>query len=244
MTQQFKREEWTNLDYQSLVEYMKFLADEKFRAFSKKLIPNTVNVIGVPMPVIQSLAKQIAKGNWRQYLHLAGAQSHEELLLQAAVIGHIKVGKDIDTQEMLSLISDFVPQINNWAVCDTFCAGLKFVYKNKPEMYAFLQKYLLSDREFELRFVTVMLMLYFIDDDYVEELFNIFDSIKHDGYYVKMALAWALSMCFIKYRQKTIAYLKDNSLDNFTYNKALQKIIESQRVTIDDKNMIRKMKRK
>ena len=70
------------------------------------------------------------------------------------------------------------------------------------------------------------------------------DRIKHDGYYVKMAVAWAISVCFVKYPEKTMAYLKDNTLDDFTYNKALQKIVESFRVNKETKNIIRSMKRK
>jgi 3-methyladenine DNA glycosylase AlkD len=244
MTGNFMKKDWTNTDYRELLRYMESVSDEKYRAFSAKLIPHTDNFIGLPMPVIQGLAKEITKGNWQAYLSLAGDAMHEELLLQAAVLGYIKIKKDLDLEQMLILIKDFVPKINNWAVCDTFCSGLKFTHKHQKQMYDFLLPYLSAQNEFGLRFAVVMLMQYFIDDDHIDELLQIFDGIEHEGYYLKMAVAWAVSICFIKYRDRTLAYLQKSKMDDFTYNKALQKIIESQRVSKEDKNIMRKLKRK
>ena len=87
-----------------------------------------------------------------------------------------------------------------------------------------------------------MILDYYIDEEYLEEDFKIFDDIKHEGYYVKMAVAWAISFAYIHFPQKTLEFLKNNNLDKFTYNKSLQKIIESNRVSKDDKDLMRSMK--
>jgi 3-methyladenine DNA glycosylase AlkD len=149
-----------------------------------------------------------------------------------------------DVEQKLRLIAGFIPKINNWAVCDSFSAGLVFVKKNKQRVWDFLITYSDSVKEFELRFISVMLMDYFIDEEHIDAVLKLFDGIRHEGYYVKMAVAWALSVCFVKFPEKTMEYLKNSSLDDFTYNKALQKIIESNRVDGNTKNLIRSMKRK
>lgn len=83
-----------------------------------------------------------------------------------------------------------------------------------------------------------MSMQLFIDDEHIGQLLEEYDAIRHDGYYVKMAVAWALSVCFVKFPEITMQYLKQNALDDFTYNKTLQKIIESYRVDTETKKLI------
>lgn len=216
------------------------LADIQYKEFHSGLCPNTDNIVGVRVPVLRNYAKEIAKGDFRSYLNNAKDDYYEETMLQGMVIGLSKM----DLEERLSYIKKFVPKIDNWAICDVFCAGLKFVNKNKEVVWQFLQQYKNSLKEFELRFFIVMLLDFYITEDYINELISILDNIKHEGYYVKMAIAWTISVAYIKYPKITMKYLTNNTLDDFTYNKALQKIIESYRVSDEDKDIIRDMKRK
>ena len=113
-------------------------------------------------------------------------------------------------------------------------------------MLKFITPYFSSDKEFETRFGIVILLDYYLTDMYIDDAINILDNIKNTNYYyVKMAIAWAISIAYIKYPEKLGLYLKDgnNHLDDDTYNKALQKIIESNRINKIEKNKIRKMKR-
>ena len=160
-------------------------------------------------------------------------------MLHVMLIGLAK--QDFET--MQKQIEEFVPKIDNWAVCDVFCAGLKATKKRKEEMWHFIQKYLLSDQEFEIRFVVVMILDYYIEEDYLQKDFKIFDSITSQAYYVQMAVAWAISIALIKFYDETIQYLKNANLDDFTYHKALQKAIESYRITDEKKQVLREMKR-
>ena len=111
-------------------------------------------------------------------------------------------------------------------------------------MWNFLQRYLKSKKEFEVRFGIVMILDYFIDEKYLKKDFDIFNNIKVDKYYVQMAVAWAISICLVKYYDKTIKYLlKEADLDDFTYNKSIQKAIESYRITKEQKDFLRKIKK-
>ena len=215
------------------------LSDDKFKTFHSRLCPNTDNIIGVRLPLLRQLAKEIAKGDWRNFLSNSKEEYYEEILINGLVIAYAKC----DVEERLNYIESFVPKIDNWAICDSFCNTLKFVNKNKEIMWEFIQSYLKSYNEFEIRFAVVIILNYYITEDYIDLVLKTLDNIKHDGYYVKMAVALAISMCFIKFEEKTMAYLKDNSLDDFTYNKSLQKICESLRVDKNTKELIKSMKR-
>lgn len=216
------------------------LIDPDYQKFSAKLNPTASNILGVRLPHLRKLAKQIAKDDWRRYLATAKDDYFEEVMLQGLVIGSIKA----DIEEILLEAAKFIPKINNWSVCDSFCSSLKVTNKYKERVWEFIQPYIASDQEYDLRFAVVMMLNYYLDREYIDHVLLILDRIKHEAYYVKMAIAWAISMCFIKYPDQTIVFLKDNTLDDFTYHKALQKITESHRVDQETKMQIRQMRRK
>jgi len=216
------------------------LQDVKFKKFHSSLCPGTTNIIGIKIPILREYAKNLYKNkNSKEYIFFNDTKYYEEVMIQAILIG---LNKNIDINEIFKMITNFVPKIDNWAICDTFCCGLKVINKNKESFWNFIQPYLKSNKEFELRFAIVIILNYFIDDKYINKVLKILDNIKHDGYYVKMAIAWAISIAFIKFQDVTMNYLKDNNLDNWTYNKSLQKITESLRVSSCTKELIKKMK--
>ena len=227
----------TNSEIRAKIEE---LADEKYREFHGGLCPEVNGIIGVRVPLLRNLAKEIAKEDWKEYLDNAVDNSYEEIMLQGMVIGLSKM----KIEQFQYYLKKFIPKIDNWAICDTTIAGLKLTKKYRAEMLEFIKEYLKSDKEFEIRFAVVMLLDFFVVDNYIDDVLQILNQVNHTGYYVKMGVAWAISICFIKYPEKTMELLKNNNLDNFTYNKALQKITESYRVDKITKNKIRNMKRK
>ena len=217
------------------------LADKKYKEFHSSLCPGTDNIIGVRVPILRDYAKKLSKQeNIKEYIFFNKTKYYEEVMLQGMLIGLIK---NCDIKETLSMIENFVPKIDNWAVCDICCAGLKTVNKNKEAVWNFIQKYLKSKKEFELRFAIVMMLDFFTDEKYTDRVLTVLDNIKHDAYYVKMAVAWTISVIFVKFPDKTMKYLKQNNLDDWTYNKSLQKICESLRVDEKTKKVIKEMKR-
>lgn len=169
-----------------------------------------------------------------------GIMYMEELMLYGMVIGCMKE----KLEELFPYIERYVARIDNWSLCDSFCAGLKQTKKQPRLMWDFLQPYLKSDKEFELRFGVVMLMDFYVTPEYIDELLRIFDSIDHEGYYVKMAVAWALSVCLVKEWDKSFAYMgsSENHLDDFTYAKTVQKCRESFRLTAEQKENLAELK--
>jgi 3-methyladenine DNA glycosylase AlkD len=215
------------------------LSEEKYKVFSQSLIPGITNIIGVRLPKLRKLAKEISKNEWRTYLNHCNSNYFEEVMLSGMVIGCVKA----DINEILDYTAKFVPKINNWSVCDSFCVGLKVTKDYKYEVRIFLEKYLHSDKEYEIRFAVVMLLNYYVSEDNLEDIFRITDSIHHHSYYVKMAVAWLIATCFCNHQEETMKYLLNNQLDDFTYNKTLQKIVESLKVTKETKETIKSMKR-
>ncbi|KAF6561110.1 DNA alkylation repair protein [Paenibacillus sp. EKM202P] len=214
--------------------------DTDFQKFTAALLPTINNVLGVRLPVLRKLAQNIAKGDWRLYLETAESEHFEEVMLQGMVIGSVKT----DIEEVLSYTAKFVPKIDNWSVCDSFCAGLKITKQHKERVWDFILPYLFSKKEYEIRFGVVMLLNFFIEEQYINRVLTLLDQTHREDYYVQMAVAWAISICYIKLPEVTMAYLSHNTLDDFTFNKALQKITESYRVDQATKTTIRSMKRK
>ncbi|MEK0316559.1 DNA alkylation repair protein [Cohnella sp. 56] len=227
------------MNSQTVREQLEALAEPGYRKFASSLIPNIDNLMGVRLPALRRIALAAARGDWRGWLAGAEAASFEETMLQAMVIGYA----DMDVEERLRLVAAYVPKIDNWSVCDRFCLGLKFAAAHQERVWTFLQPYLKSRLEYEVRFGVVMLLEHFLDESHVSAVLRLLDGICHDGYYAKMAVAWAVSICYVKFPAVTEAYLTDSALDDFTFNKSLQKIGESYRVDAAAKQRVRAMRR-
>lgn len=216
------------------------LADEEYKKFHSGLCPNVNNIIGVRIPKLRELSKTISKENPIEFLNTYKCEYYEEKMIYGLVIGYMK--EELKTR--LKYLDKFVPIIDNWAICDCSCSTYKFTNKNLREMWDYLQKYINSQNEFEVRFLCIMLMDYYLVDEYFDNVLEIYNNIKLDKYYVKMGIAWGISFSFVKNEEKVTRFLENNQLDDFTHNKAIQKIIESHRVDKNTKDKLRKLKRK
>lgn len=213
-------------------------ADEKYQKFSSALLPGVNNVVGVRLPVLRKISREIYKSDWQTYLKNNDCRFMEETMLKGMVIGLIKD----EPERILDYIENFVPEINNWSVCDSFCCGLKFIKKNKELVWNFVQKYLNSEKEFEIRFGVVVLLNYFIEENYIDRVLEKLEKVKTTDYYAQMAAAWAISICYIKFEAKTLDFLKKPSIDKAVFNKSIQKIIESNRISKETKIMLKAIK--
>lgn len=216
------------------------LQDLKYKEFNTDLCPNVDNIIGVRIPILRNYAKELYKSNKLNEIRI-GNKYYEELMIQGMIIC-FQTKENIEN--VIEQIKQFVPKINSWAVCDTFSAGLKITKKYPKEIFELVKTYLKSKQEYELRFAIVMLLDYYINDEYIDSVLQILGSIKSDKYYVQMANSWAISECLVDYYEKTIIFLENSSLDKFIHNKAIQKARESYRITDEQKEELRKMKRR
>lgn len=215
------------------------LADEKYKKFSAGLLPGVNSILGVRLPELRKMAKRLSKADWQENLHQLSDDTFEEIMLQGMMIGYVKC----ETEERLGLIREFIPKINNWSVCDSFCTGLKFVMKEQERVFYFLQPYIASDKEFEQRFAAVILLNYYIDEDWLSRTVKALEQINAKEYYSKMAVAWAMAECYLHFPDEVMPILKQNRLDPEVQQKSLQKIIESRTISPETRDEIRAMKK-
>lgn len=213
-------------------------AEEKYKEFHRSLVPGLDNMLGVRVPKIRELAKWAAKQKWQAEWDDLSNSCYEELMIKGILIGYGKLNRE----EQTIYLKKYVPLINSWAICDCTCSTWKFMKKDQDYWFQFLEPYLKSENEFEVRFAVVSMLDHFVNDTYIERLFQAFDSIKQEDYYVKMAVAWAVSVCYVKHPEETLKYLQKKSLDAFTHNKAIQKIRESYRVSKEEKDRLSELK--
>ena len=228
---------------EEIKKQLKQLSDSRYKEFHSNLCPGTDNILGVRVPVLRNYAKELVKKYpVEKLLKNTDNEYYEEIMLQGMIIG---LDKKVNIKTILEYIEEFIPKIDNWAICDVFCAGLKIVNKYPKEIWGFISKYLESEKEFELRFAIVIILDYYINEEYIDKVLKVLNSIHSDKYYVQMAVAWAISICLIKFYDKTVSYLQDENcfLDKFTYNKSIQKAIESYRITNEQKVFLRSLKK-
>ena len=208
--------------------------DLKYKDFHSALLPNidANRVIGVRIPVLRKMAKRLENDDfdWEYY---------EEQMLHGFYIGYARLG----FEERLMLLKRFIPKIDNWAVCDCVCSTLKFIQKDRAAFLDFLQKYMFSDSEFERRFATVILMDYYLDDEYAEFAIDYFKNTDSDLYYVNMAAAWALSTAFVKYPKKVMPLIENGVLHGDIHNMTISKIRDSLRVDRETKEYLKTLRR-
>lgn len=226
-----------------IIEKLVSLKDEEYKKFNSKLCPDTNReMLGIKIPILRKLAKEVLnKDDWENFVKKENPKYFEEVILQGLIIAYSK----INFNEKLEYIKMFVPRMDSWAITDTFVPTLKIKQENLKEYWNFIIKYVNSEKEFEVRFAIISMLDYFITDEYVDKVLEILNNVFHEGYYVKMGVAWTLAEIGVKYNEKAMNFLNlENKLDKFTYNKTLQKMIESYRINESQKELLRKMKRK
>lgn len=225
-------------------------ADPAYRDFHSRLLPGITGILGVRTPMLRKISRELVKGEWQEYIAEVSAawkedgQGAEGVYYDEMILWGLCIcGGCRDWDRAREYAAAFVPAMNNWAVCDLFCSSFKLADKYHDQAWDFIQPYLASEQEYELRFGAVMLLSHYADEAHLDQALAMMDQIRHEGYYVKMAVAWAVSVYFIKFPAPVMEYLKGSRLDHWTYNKALQKITESYRVDKETKEVIRSMKR-
>lgn len=208
--------------------------DLKYRDFHKKLVPNIdeSKIIGVRVPTVRKIAKAAFTEN---------AQNRCEYYEEIEAFGFCAAMKKCDAAEHKKDIEKFVSLIDNWGTCDTCTAAMKFIGEGKGEYFDFICSFI-GRGEYPTRFAIVALMDYYLDDEYIDRVLKIYGEIESDKYYINMALAWALSMAFIKYGSKVTAILKSRTLNTDVQNKTVQKICDSYRVSKEAKELIKEYK--
>lgn len=225
-------------DYSLFIEYLKSISDTKYKEFSTKLTLTKYEMLGIKIPILRNIAKELSKCDYKFFLSIASNTYFEEVMLKCLVITHIK-----DLNELMKYFYSCVNLIDNWSINDTFCNSLKIVANNKTYFLKVIDKLIKSKKEYYLRMGLILLLNYYVLEEYLEIIFNYLDMIESDLYYVNMAEAWLICEIFIKYPDYALKYLENNKLNNFTINKSISKIRDSYRVKREMKDYILKFKK-
>ena len=206
--------------------------DLKYQEFSKRIIDSKYEIIGIRMPELKKMSKEVST----DILEFDNEKYYEEVMLKLLVISKLK-----DIEKYDYYLNKYINKIDCWSLCDSFVASSKIIKKNKEHYFKVVEKLLKEKYQFSVRVGLVILLNYYVEEEYLSKIFKLVDNIKREEYYIKMAIAWLLSICYIKYQDKTSKYLDNNKLDNFTYNKTISKICDSYRVDKNDKERLKEL---
>ena len=214
------------------------LQDIKYRDFQSKLIPTVdpESVIGVRTPELRKLAKQYVKAEGiDEFLSDLPHKYFDENQLHAFILSEMKdYGKCIDD------VCAFLPYVDNWATCDQMSP--KIFKKNRPDLLNYIKKWIASDATYTIRFGIGMLMEHFLDEDFDLSYPGMVAPIRSDEYYVNMMIAWYFATALAKQYDSVIPFIENNRLDAWTHNKAIQKSVESYRITPEQKVYLKSLK--
>lgn len=214
------------------------MQDLKYRDFQSKLIPtiDKDTVIGIRTPQLRKFAKEFSKSNQvNDFFKNVPHKYYEENNLHGFLIENIK---DYDTA--ILELNHFLPYVDNWATCDLMSP--KIFKKHLPELLTEIKNWVKSDKTYTVRFGIGMLMSFFLDKEFSSEYPAIVASIKSDEYYVNMMIAWYFATALAKQYDSVLPYIEEQKLDAWTHNKAIQKSIESYRITDEQKAYLRTLK--
>ena len=209
------------------------MKDDRYRDFSSKIINTSYPVIGVRMPDLRAYAKTLSKKEDVIFEDVY----YEEVLLHGIYI----VSRKVPFKQKVREVEQFLGKIDSWGICDSFVPSFKEIKKHKEEYFPELLKYLESDEQFTQRYALVVLLDYYIEDAYLDELYRILKQENYHGYYSRMAGAWLLSYLFMFYFDRTLNYVRNNELDGFVYKKGIRKALDSYRLNSEQKEILRRL---
>ena len=214
------------------------LQDQKYRDFQGRLIPTAApeTMIGVRTPELRKYAKQLSKqADVSVFLRDLPHRYFDENQLHAFIISDIK-----DYGQCMDEVRRFLPYVDNWATCDQMSP--KVFKKHRAELLEQIRQWLRSEETFTVRFAIGMLMQHFLDDEFDSAYPEMVAQIRSEEYYVNMMIAWYFATALAKQYESVLPFLEDRRLDAWTHNKAIQKAVESYRITPEQKAYLKRLK--
>ena len=220
--------------YEEVLARLTAHQDTKYAAFHSKLLKNeNIQLIGVRIPVLRSLAKEW-KGEVDTFLTFPDTY-YEITLLKCALVGMLKY------EEFVKRVDRVVPLLDNWATCDTFTAPC--VKKHRQEFLPYIKRYLKSDEEFTVRYGLVMLLHYYVEEEYLALIFDSVRALTKKDYYIMMGAAWLIAEVLVKFYDAGVGFLQEGSMPKEMHNKAIQKAQESLRMSSEQKAFLKSLRK-
>lgn len=216
------------------------LTESDYKAFNEKLIPTNYDILGIRMPALKKLAKEIATSpDVETYLNNAEYTKYEHVLLYGLVLGQLKKPS---LEVLFRYIDPLILKFDNWAHVDTIISALKSFQKYPNEVLTHFMPLKTHEGEFTKRVFVILLMDYFINEKHIDIALKHLPEVPQGQYYVDMAIAWAISVGLVKFYNKTIPLLEQKVFSKFVHNKAIQKARESYRITPELKEQLNLLK--
>lgn len=238
-----------HIDGLPITEHLLALAQRGNQPFTQRLHPGISGVLGVRLPDLRQLARRIARdATLPDYLIEAeqGTPNPEEDFMEARTLHGLVLAQYPagDFEGYLMHLERWVVRINSWSVCDSFSLPRpKELLRQHPDaLWRFFLGYLDRAEEYQVRFGIVALMQYFIDEEHIQPLLAHYLEVRHEGYYVQIALALALAECYIRFPQATLPYLQEARFVPWVHNKAIQKVCESYRIAPEAKAQLKQLR--
>lgn len=210
--------------------------DIKYREFQQKLIPNILpeSIIGVRTPELRKLAKEMS-GDAAEFLTEMPHRYFEENQVHSFIIAGLK-----DFGNCIELLEDFLPYVDNWATCDQM--SVKLFKKHTGELLEYIKNWISSGRTYTVRYGVGCLMNFYLDDEFRTEYLEMAAKIRSEEYYVNMMIAWYFATALAKQYDAALPFIENHRLSEWTHRKAIQKAIESYRITDEQKAYLRTLK--
>lgn len=215
------------------------LAEPEYREFSRRLLDMRDDLLGVRLPAMHKIAKELARGDWRTYLDHARGDSFEEVMIQGMTLAHAKA----TLAEKRPYIVRFIKKIDNWSVCDCFCTTIKPGEGERAELLELIDGLIVSPEVYKARVGVVLLLTKCMGADELDGSLERLTSVRAKGYYADMAVAWALSIAYRADGTKTLDFMRAHPFSAEVTQKAIQKMIELSNRTTEEKAMLRGLKR-
>lgn len=224
-------------EYDIVVEKLKKKADAKYKAFNDRIVVSGYETIGVRIPDVKKIAKEIDKKKIGEYLSECKFAYYEDVLIYGFLIAGLPFDEFWQKKDL------YLSKCDSWGQIDCFVPMLKIPKDRQEEFYNLCMNGIETQTDFALRFRIVALMSFFVGTEHTEEILKTVEKLDGKGYYNDMAIAWLISVAFIKKRDITLRFLKKDKLSVFTHNKAISKINDSYRVDESDKKYLKTLRK-
>lgn len=216
------------------------MGEKEYADFEARLAPtiSRESVLGIRVPDIRQYEKTIENTQeCKEFVHALPHRFHDENMLHAVILSRMK-----DYEECIEALDAFLPYVDNWAVCDTLKPNV--LKKRREETLVHIKRWIGSGETYTCRFGTDMLMTYFLDDYFEPDYLKLPAAVISDEYYVNMMTAWYFATALAKQWDATIPFITENRLPLWVHNKTIQKAVESYRITPQQKDYLRTLRRK
>ena len=223
--------------YERVVSDLKAKSDSQYKIFNDKITKSKTESFGARMPDVKKIAKSVDKSEIENYLAECKFAYYEDTIIFGLLLA--RLGADAFWKRK----DEYLSRCDSWAHIDNVVPEIKIGKADKDRFYELNKEEIENLDGFYLRFRIVMFMRFYIDETHTDEILRLMDKLDGRGYYNDMAIAWLVSVAFVKQREITLAYLQNDSLSEFTHNKAISKIHDSFRVSDSDKKYLKTLRK-